>query len=194
MQRIAAFNPGAELDAPYFELLLEGMVIEGNLPHCYQNGQLLYRYAALKGKDLLAGWLCHLVAARVRRQRLATYIVSRDYTVVFDVQMGKDEDLELLASLFLDGCRRVSSLLVEPAFSYAQQHRLNQARGKKQPIDAARQLFLKCFEKSHVPEWNLLYRNLNAEAVLNSGFESLCKRLLVPLWERAHILDEEYWV
>ena len=193
VQRITAFDPGAEVDAPYFELALDGMVIEGNLPHCYQNGQLLYRYAALKGKDLLSGWLCHLVAARIRRQKLATSIVSRDYTVVFDVQMGEDEDLEFLTSLFLDGCRRVSSLLVEPAFSYAQQHRLNQARGKKQPIDAARQLFLKSFENYHVPEWNLLYRNLNAEDVLNNDFESLCKRLMVPLWERAHILDEGHW-
>ncbi len=193
VQRISAFNPGGPVDAPYFELVLDGIIIEGNLPHCYQNGQLLYRYAPLKGKDLLAGWLCHLVAARIRSQKLATFIVSSDYTVVFDVEMGKAEDLEFLASLFVDGCSRVSSLLVEPAFSYAQQHRLNQARGKKKPIDAARQLFLKSFENNHVPEWNLLYRNLNDEAVLNNDFEAVCTRLMVPLWECGHILDKEHW-
>ena len=193
VQRIAAFNPGAPVDAPYFELVLDEIVIEGNLPHCYQNGQLLYRYAALKGKDLLAGWLCHLAAARIRRRKLATFIVSRDYTVVFDAEMGTDDDLEFLAALFLDGCSRASSLLVEPAFSYAQQHRQNQVRVGKKPIDAARQLFAKFFENNHVPEWNLLYRNLNDEAVLNNEFEALCERLMVPLWERAHILDEEHW-
>ena len=191
-QRVSDFELGPPIDAPTFELVLKRIVVEGNLPHCHDKGQLLYRYAALKGKDLLVGWLYHLLAAKVRKQKFPTYILARDYTVVFDLEMGNDDNLKLLESLFLEGSCGVSSLLVEPAFFYARQHRLNRTRGKKEPMDAARQLFSKCIENNYVPEWSLLYRNQSDENVLNKEFETLCQHLMVPLWETAHVLDEEH--
>jgi exodeoxyribonuclease V gamma subunit len=191
-QRVSDFELGLPIDAPSFELVLKRIVVAGNLPHCHEKGQILYRYAALKGKDLLIGWLYHLLAAKVRKQKFPTYILACDYTMVFDLEMGNDDDLKLIESLFLEGNCGVSSLLVEPAFSYARQHRLNRTRGKKEPMEAARQLFSKCIENNYVPEWGLLYRNQSDENVLNKEFETLCQQLMVPLWETAHILDEEH--
>jgi exodeoxyribonuclease V gamma subunit len=192
VQRICDFKLGLPIDESPFELDINGNVVEGILPYCYQNGQLLYRYAGLKGKDLLIGWLYHLVAARVRKQKFPTYILARDYTVVFDLEMGNDDDLRFLFDLFVDGCCRVSSLLVEPSFSYAQQHQLNRTRGQKEPMAVARQLFSKYIENHYVPEWNLIYRNQSDEDVLSDDFEALCQQLMVPLWETSHVLNEEH--
>jgi len=191
-QRVSDLKLGQPIDAPFFELGLKRIVVAGNLPYCHEKGQLLYRYAALKGKDLLIGWLYHLLAARVRKQKIPTYILARDYTVVIDLEMGNDDDLKLLENLFLEGICGVSSLLVEAAFSYAKQHRLNRTRGKKEPMEAARQLFSRSIDNNYVPEWDLLYRNQSDEDILNTEFETLCQQLMVPLWERALVLDEEH--
>ncbi len=191
VQRIADFKLGLPIDDLPFELHVNDNLVEGLLPGCCEYGQLLYRYAGLKGKDLLIGWLCHLAAARIRKQKFPTYILARDYTVVFDLEMGNDGDLGFLFNLFSDGCRRLSSLLVEPSFTYAQQHQLNSVRGKKEPLTVARQLFSRYIENQYVPEWNLIYQNRSAEDVLNDEFEALCQQLMVPLWETGHVINEE---
>ncbi len=192
VRRVSDFKLGSVVEEPFFELPLNQLVVEGNLTNCYEKGQLLYRYADLKGKDLLKGWLCHLVAAKVRKQKFPTYILARDCTVVFDLEMGSDTHLSLLADLFTDGCCRVSDLLIEPAFSYARQHCLQRAsaRVKKEPMEVARHVYVKSIDNQYIPEWNLLYRNQAAETVLNHEFERLCRQLLIPLWETAHVLEE----
>lgn len=191
VQRIADFKLGLPINDLPFELEVNQQAVEGLLSCCCEYGQLLYRHAGLKGKDLLVGWLHHLAAARIRKQKLPTYILASDYTVVFDLASGDDGDLEFLFNLFADGCRRVSSLLVEPSLCYAQQHQLNSARGKKEPMAVARQLFSKYIENHYVPEWNLIYRNRSAEDVLNDEFEALCLQLMVPLWDTAQVIYEE---
>jgi len=189
VQRISDFDLGDAIDDIRLAEKLEHILLEGYLSHCYQNGQLLYRYASLKGKDLLLGWLYHLVAARVRAQKCSTFVLAQDYVVVFDMHMGSDEDLELLIDCFLDGQNRVSNFLVEPAFAYARQHALNRGRGKKIPLDVARQAYRDSIENNYVPAWNLVYRNQSEEEVLDSDFEALCHQLMIPLWDNAHVLE-----
>jgi len=189
VQRISDFDLGDAIDDIRLAEKLEHILLEGYLSHCYQNGQLLYRYASLKGKDLLLGWLYHLVAARVRAQKCSTFVLAQDYVVVFDMHMGSDEDLELLIDCFLAGQNRVSNFLVEPAFAYARQHALNRGRGKKIPLDVARQAYRDSIENNYVPAWNLVYRNQSEEEVLDSDFEALCHQLMIPLWDNAHVLE-----
>ena len=190
INRFAALDVGMSLPGLRFELSIDNFVLTGDLPHCFEHAQLLYRFAPLKGRDLLLGWLCHLVASRVRDQSFQTYIFARDRTVCFTDGAGNDKDLRLLLNLFSDGCQRVSRLLVEPAFAYAQQYLKNQGGGRRNPLEVAASVCHRTLENNYVPEWTLVYRHQSTQQILNDEFESLCMELLVPILTVAQIVGE----
>ena len=190
VDRLTALDMGMTLHGFRFELSIDNFVLVGNLPHCFEHGQLLYRYAPLKGKDLLLGWLCHLVASRVRDQSFPTYIIASDCALCFKDGVGNDKDLRVLLTLFSEGCLRVSRLLVEPAFAYAQQYLKNQRGGRKNPLEVATSVFQKSIENNYVPEWTLVYRHQSTDQILNDEFESLCMEIMVPLLAAAQIVGE----
>ncbi len=64
--------------------------------------------------------------------------------------------------------------------------------GGETTMAVARQLFSKYIDNHYVPEWNLIYRNQSDEDVLSDDFEALCQQLIVPLWETAHVSNEEH--
>ena len=159
----------------------DGFTLSGSLPHCFENGQLLLGYSKLKGRDLLLGWLCHLVAGRVRGNHLPTYVITQDQMVQFDAHHGDEADLQLLLDIYSQGCQTLSRLLVDPAFSYAKQWLVNRSGGRKEPLEAAMETFRRTQEMGFVPEWNLVFRDQKERQVLNGEFVTICKVLMIPL-------------
>jgi exodeoxyribonuclease V gamma subunit len=182
-EEVAAFGGVAFLPAVPVALMIGTMVLEGMLTNRCRGGLLFYRYANLRGRDILGAWLYHLVAGRVLAEPVTTRIVCRDTRLTIAACRGTADDLARLLDLYHHGCRAPSSLLIEPAWAYARQVVSNRGRGRKPPIEAARDSFRQDLSKGYEPAYRFFYRNLPLDEVLGDDFVACCEELLVPLWD-----------
>ena len=157
--QVGRYDVGAPVEDIVVDIELDGTKVIGTMAGCYEKGQFLYRYAKLKGKDLLQAWLVHLSAGRVRGSVLPTCYMASDRVVFFPADNSLQGELEYLLQLFLDGCIHPACFFVEPAFAYAEQVRKNRKSGKKSPMETARKEFKYIMENGYLPEWTLLYQN-----------------------------------
>ena len=178
--RIRDLEMGGRLPDRVVDCRIGGYHLTGVLSHLYERGVLLARYADLKGKDILAGWIHHLLLALCDEGEQCTRILARDAVIGFPDKTPKDPGLKMLIEGFILGCEEPSPLLVEPAFSYVRQ--LAAARASVPPMDKAKESLRKSLEKGYEPEWALLYRNMEVEEILDDRFEGLCHDLLDPIW------------
>jgi exodeoxyribonuclease V gamma subunit len=160
-----------------------GYHLTGVLSNIHENGILLTRYADLKGKDLLAGWIHHLLLALFPECTQCTRIVAKNRLINFAGNSTQDPDLERMVEIFVQGCRQPSHLFVEPAFRYVQQ--LHVSRSEVPPLVKAQRCLLAGLENGYEPEWALLFRNTDVDTILGGPFESLCCDFLDPLWREA---------
>ena len=181
--KINELDTGERLQERTFSLNHPVYGLHGVLGHCYRNAQLIYRFASLKGRDIIMAWLHHLVAVNVRNRSLPTWLMAKDDSMIFPPESDSGVGLEYLVELYQRGCEKPSSLLVEPAFCYAQQVLRNRGRGRKEPIAAATEYFHNRIEKGYEPAWELLYRNQVPEEILGDEFVLICEELMVPLLE-----------
>ena len=182
--RVRAQQMGERLADIPLDLAIGSHRLLGMLTNLYENGVMLLRYGKLRGRDLLSGWLHHLVLRRL--QPLAeTRIVADDCIVCFGgVELGQEQpDLEYMLDTFAEGCRSPSLLYVEPAFVYARQQA--SARASVAPINKARQAFVQSLEKGYEPEWQLLLGDQEIDSILGDEFEQLCQAILCPIWRAA---------
>ncbi len=187
IHRLRAFEPEPCLEDLDIELTVGSVRVDGVIEHCGRNGLLLYRYSPMKGRDLLRGWLLHLVAGTAGVRRGATRIVAQDEMITIDAAAGAEEDLQLLIDLFLQGCVRPSPLYVEPAFCYGLQVLKNRGRGKKDPLTAAIEQCNRSIERGYSAELSTLYREPEAGVLLDEQFKRAADQIMVPLLERAEI-------
>ncbi len=178
----AAGGTAAQPPVPV-ELTIGARVLTGVLTNRCRDGLLFYRYANLRGRDIVGAWLHHLVAGRVLAEPAATRIVCRDAHLTIAARRGGPDDLAGLLELYIHGCRVPSTLLIEPAWAYARQVVSNRGRGRKPPIEAARDAFRRELRQGYEPAYRFFYRDLPIEDVLGDGFAACCEGLLVPLWE-----------
>jgi exodeoxyribonuclease V gamma subunit len=155
------------------------------LSNLYEGGVLLARHASLKGKDLLAGWIHHLLLGFFAGQRQQTTVFAKDQVVQFGDDCQNGPDLLQLLKVYDEGCRRPSPLLVEPAFDYVRQ--LHASRASIPPLVKAQSRLQESLTKGYEPEWALLFRNREPEDILGARFENLCREILEPIWIRAHV-------
>ena len=92
--------------------------------------------------------------------------------------------LELLLDHFVAGCRRPSSLYIEPALGYCRQ--LTAVRSKTSPLEKGRSILQSTLEKGYEPAWNMLLQGQDEELVLGAEFESLCLEIMDPIWRAAN--------
>ena len=83
-EQVNDYDAGTAVEDISIDLELEGVRVYGTLPNCFEKGQFVYRYAKLKGKDLLQAWLYHLVAREVRYGALPTCLMADDNTILFN--------------------------------------------------------------------------------------------------------------
>jgi len=153
----------------------------GTLSNLYENGVMLVRYGKLRGRDLLAGWIHHLVLRRLVPTS-KTRIVAMDAVIGFS-DAAEGPDLETLLSLFDEGVRTPSSFYIEPALDYARQ--LANTRSRTLPIDRAFQTLNLRLQNGYEPEWELLFSGSGEEIEFGAEFERLCHEIMCPIWSAA---------
>ena len=142
---------------------------------------MLVRYADAKGKDLLTGWLHHLVANHLFGGTKSTIVTAGD---VYTFSSGDtNPELELLLEHFVTGCNRPSPFFIEPAFGYCRQ--VNSRSGIP-ALQKSRDILRDTLEKGYEPAWNLLLQGQDEESVLGAEFETLCLEIMSPIWSAAN--------
>ena len=185
--QINELDLGERLEELPFTLDLSGYRVSGVLSHRYRKGQLIYRFANLKGRDLILARLHHLVSAQVQNHPHPTWMLAKDSHAIFYPENDAAAELEYFVGLYQRGCEQPSSLLIEPAFRYAQQVMKNKGTGRTEPIEAAAKYFNEAIEKRYDQAWELLYRNMNPVDILGEEFVRICEELIVPLLEKIRV-------
>jgi exodeoxyribonuclease V gamma subunit len=181
IERVDEQQMGARcIDVP-FDLTVGCYRLTGILSNLYEEGGMLLRYGNLRGRDLLSGWLHHLVLDRLV-PAAETRIVALDRLVVFK-RTADGPDLLTLLRHFGAGCQSPSMLFIEPAFAYALQQ--TNPRSKLSPLEKAVQTLHHKLEKGYEPEWALLFGESGEDAVAVDGFERLCQEIMCRVWSAA---------
>jgi exodeoxyribonuclease V gamma subunit len=178
IKMISSVGMGRPLENRLFELRVGTYTLTGNMANRYEGGLLLFRYAKMKGKDLLSSWLHHLVANRLY-SKISTILVTTDQIVRFSHD-GTGPELEKLLDIFVAGCHRPSRFFIEPALVYSRQMLADRARIS--PLDKAEQEIKKALDKGYEPAWEQLFGR-EGEMILDDEFEGFCHDIMVPLLE-----------
>ncbi len=158
----------------------------GELNHVYTNGSLLYRFAALKGKDLIAAIIHHALINQQQCQN--TYLISQDASLCLRSASFPNDVLEQLIHLYQTALSNPNIWFTEVAFAYIQQsHQLKiNSRTKKPAINSAQEKFKYELNQPYNLELQLLYTKNQHELVFEQQFLDICDNLLVPIWTASH--------
>lgn len=189
VESIRGLDCGAPLENLDFDIEIGGSRIDGVLDNRFEHGRRAYRYGSLSGRDLLQGWLLHLVDGEAGGRRGATKLVLKDAIVTIDEQTGGADDLNSLLDLYLEGCRYPSRLYVEAAFEFCRQVLKNRGKGRTPPLKKAVTLLKRRIDNGYANELDLLFPGLDAAALLDTEFERLSTELILPIVERIKIED-----
>lgn len=185
--RVKSSARGECLENLDFDIDIGRLKMSGVLGNRRKDGLLVYRYGAMKGRDLLQGWLLHLAVGAVGERNGPTSIVLKDATVTIEADSGTIDDLRGLVALYLEGCRQPSKLYSEAAFAYCQQVFSNQARGRTEPLTKAIKTLDRQIESGYVEELAILFTDTGGAALLDSDFQCLCDEFILPIMERVKI-------
>jgi exodeoxyribonuclease V gamma subunit len=124
--RVQAFTETVRAEAPAgaqrveIELICAGLCLSGEIETVGADSALFWRYASLKGKDRLAGWLRHL-ALNAAGRALATTIIGNDGAMTLaPLTMVEAQDcLDELVTLYRQGWQRPLPFFPQSAYAYA---------------------------------------------------------------------------
>ncbi len=181
-ERIGTLDMGKRLADMPIDLEVGGYHITGTLTNLFEGGIVFTRYATLKGKDLVAGWIHHLLSCQFPELAHRTMVVAEDITLGFSSCQALP-GLEELLGRFLEGCRRPSPFYIEPAFVYVRQEESRWA--KISPLEKAEISMRHRLENGYEPEWALLLDGSEQESLLGEEFEEFCRDFMGPIWRAA---------
>ncbi|MCK9637410.1 MAG: exodeoxyribonuclease V subunit gamma [Methylobacter tundripaludum] len=151
VQRIKEKDLGASLDDLPVDIIVGQYRLAGKLGNLYQHGSLIYRYAALKGKDFVCALLHHLIINEVQRQSSAiapcialgnrslhcstspirgvvppasmqsTFLLSTDEDLSLLPEHCQAEQLSAWIEIYRQGRKQPDAFFVEPALAYIKQ-------------------------------------------------------------------------
>ena len=130
---------GERVDPPAIRLQLGNdaeTTLYGSLSDIFPGGQLFYRCATIKVKDLLRAWIHHLVlnAHSDFKKGRPTTLIGTDKAMTF-TKMGRskaDSVLGKLANLYLDGLQSPLCFFPQTSYAYARAIAV-----EEQPVDRA---------------------------------------------------------
>lgn len=170
-QDLGEASPDYAVDLQLGEYRLTGM-----LSGIHDNGILVLRNGNLRGQDLFAGWIRHLISSHLGLPA-RTRIVAKDKRVGYSGQPGTEALIALLDH-FAVGCRRPSPLLIEPAYAYMLE--------RNNPLAKAQRKAAEVLATGRQPEWQLLYGEMG-DRIDWAAFAEVCQELLTPLWGAADV-------
>ena len=184
VEAIKAKNLGEAQVGISFDVQISQYRLIGKLENLHANGSLFYRYAKLKGKDLIHAWLHHLLMNQIQEQ--TTFLLSEDQDLRFPSSFAPPDILNSLIELFIQGQNNPHLFFIEPAFAYIQQTRkLSQSsRANKPAIDVAIEKWQQSIDSGYELEIMKLCQAIeDPRQIFNEDFERHCQTLLQPVWE-----------
>ena len=175
-EQILDLNLGTLEIREEIKLEIENYQLIGHYPQSYQNGNLFYRYAKLKAKDILQAWIIHLLKSK------KSYLFAKDQSFTFE-PLSPEEAQPILVDLidiYLQGHRQLSPLLVDLSYLWA---KTSFVENKSQTA-----LFVakNKYSDDYEPSWQLLHRGMELDDIVNDQFESVSMRVFKPIY--AHLL------
>ncbi len=178
-EQIKSKPVGKPIDPTSVDLLVGEYRIVGSLEQQYEKGCLFYRYANLKGKDLLPAWITHLLTQLIKPSiGSETWLLTKDEEWCFQAVNNNESLLLEIIDHYIEGQQQPSSLLLDPAIAW--QHQIHKKSARITPLQSS----LKSYHGilKYDPFWQLLYNDQTADKVLNAEFEKTCD-LLSPIWQ-----------
>jgi exodeoxyribonuclease V gamma subunit len=116
---------GQKLEKLEIALNVAGFKISGTMDNVGTAGMVLYRYAALKPKDMIRSWICHLILNRQQTENLPdairqTILAGKDRTILFHPVEANSSLLEQLLSIYWQGLTEPLDFFPRASFIFAQ--------------------------------------------------------------------------
>ncbi len=186
VSRVRELIASGQEESEYIDIKIGDLRVTGRLDSLYPNGPFLFRYARLKGKDLLQAWLHHCLATVCLGREADTRLLMKDGECVFPAEMVGEEDLQELLDVFLKAQQRPPLLMTEPAMAYAEQRNKTEKKGTGDPVAKAKKAVSEFLEKRYEPEWELLFSGQCADDFLGDTFIDRCEWFYQSIWKRAY--------
>lgn len=174
---------GLPLDALSVDIQCGRYRLVGTLANRFENGVLLYRLSALKGKDFFIAWLHHLVINQLEAQD--SWLLAADDELHFAASLADSKQLNIMLDTFMHGQQHPDAFLTEPAFWYLQ----DIDKGKldtEQVLSKCRGNLLQFMEEGRAPECSRLFDTREAiDSLFDADFASRCE-VFIPVWRAAH--------
>ena len=184
-QQVMNIASGKQLPPLAIDLQIDSYRVVGSLGQQYEHGNVFYRYAKLKGKDLLPAWISHLIRQQAKpAEEFSTWLVASDEQ--WKISSGDDnrQTLTEMLDIYTKGQQSPSALILEPAVAW--QHQTNNPSVRVSPINSSLRVYKGIIE--YDPFLQLLYKHLPADEVLNAEFIESC-HLLSSLWQARDSFD-----
>lgn len=184
VSRIETLNLGKKVADLAIDLNFGDFRLSGKLSNLYENGCLFYRFAKLKGKDLLIALLQHGLLNQI--QPHTTYLLSVDAELVLTPDIMSADMLGEFLTMYLKGQQRPDALFTESVLDYVKQAYTleNSSRANKPALQVAREKLILSLEQAYEPELQRLYGAVeNFADVLGDEFVAFCEEIILPVWQ-----------
>ena len=187
------------LEALEFQIDVGIFSVMGSLEHMFKDRAIHYRYAGLKGRDLIVAWIHHLLLNAVRPAGFPRYTLVAGLSpksgkeregLYYEFEPVEDAEtiLEGLLNRYWEGLKSPLHFFPESSWAYAQER-----VSKKKPSEASLERARKVWEGG----WNrgeaqdLSYQLcFGTGDPLNSAFESLAEEIFGPLLKSLRLGEE----
>jgi exodeoxyribonuclease V gamma subunit len=187
VETIRTLNLGEKLPDLAVDLNFSKYRLIGKLSNRYENGSLFYRFAKLKGKDLLSALLHHTLMNQVTAH--TTHLLSLDNMLVLTPDLASSELLQTLINLYLQGQQQPDALFTESVLDYVKQAYTLQSssRANKPALQVAQEKLMLALEQTYEPELKRLYGTAeNLDGLLGDEFVDFCEEMILPVWIATH--------
>jgi exodeoxyribonuclease V gamma subunit len=187
------------LEVVDFQINVGTFSVVGSLEHVFKDKAIHYRYAGLKGRDLIVGWIHHLMLNGVRPEGFPRHTLvaglstksgkqrERLYYEFEPVEEG-EEILEGLLNRYWEGLRRPLHFFPESSWAYAQES-LSKNRASEACLERARKVWESGWSRGEAED--LSYQLCFGKGdPLDSAFESLAKEIFEPLLKYLRVREE----
>ncbi|MDR3088626.1 MAG: exodeoxyribonuclease V subunit gamma [Desulfobulbaceae bacterium] len=177
---IAQLDLGEPLPPRFFALEVAHRPCHGMLGGGYERGFLLANHRAMKGKDLLQGWLVAQLLRRLDDAPPQVFLAFDDGVFFLQPTAAAAPSLEDLAELFIQGNRAPSPLLVEPALAWARQEYSTSNRQSLSPGDKAEKALQEQLKAGREPEWAKLFAH-ETPPLWKAEREAAARAFMLPI-------------
>lgn len=161
-----------------------GITISGKISSLYRGNNIFYRYSTVKSRDLLRGWITHILLSAQGWNNGETILFSRDKRILFS-PLSSSAALEFLSQLteiYKTGMRERIPLFERSSFAYAGDfYSAASEPGKKALISA-----LKAFSGDYGSGKdidNIYVNKLFSSYRLDRDFEKYALKVYAPVFE-----------